>query len=137
MTRTMTRTMTRSASGTQASPTPAARSSRSSSQPVAVGCAAGRPGWALTRSDKSIGSDSKQPRFYIFGQARAPDTRSGRPTQPAPAGPQRELEGNLGKACITVASITVGASSSGRPGPPGPASPASRGCHARVGALCG
>ena len=29
--------------------TPAARSSSSSSQPVAVGCAAGRPGWALTR----------------------------------------------------------------------------------------
>ena len=41
--------------------TPAVRARSSSSQPAAVGSAAGRPGWTVTRSDKSLGSDSKHP----------------------------------------------------------------------------
>ena len=43
--------------------TPAVRARSSSSQPAAVGSAAGRPGWTVTRSDNSIGSESKQSRF--------------------------------------------------------------------------
>ena len=39
--------------------TPVAQSRSSSSQPVAAGCAAGGPGWALTRHGQNIGGDSK------------------------------------------------------------------------------
>ena len=62
--------------------TPVALSSSSSSQPVAVGCAAGRPGWAevqwaLTRQGRNIGSDSKH-----CGSDRAPGAPQSKSASP-------------------------------------------------------